>query len=222
MKTAKLAFALPGLLACGLPALNHHAQDSSSPTYHPFTLGPEIGTTGYGGTGSYRFISHLGVTGGFDYFSYSRTGNIKDVNYAANIRLKSEPVALSLYPSADSSFHVNLGVEFNQNRVTGTNPGGTFTLNGNTYAGTLNLDIQQQPISPYITIAGNFFYFDRGHHVSIGGEIGAMYTGSPRVGLMSSNPAADNDVATERQQLIKYANDLKFWPIIKLGINISF
>ncbi len=215
MKTAKLAFALPGLLA-----LNLHAQ--SSPSYHPFTIGPEIGTTGYGGTGSFRFADHFGVTGGFDYFSYNKNGSIKDVTYNAKARLESEPAAFSLYPSADSSFHVNLGVVFNQFRLTGTNPGGTFTLNGNTYAGTLNLNIQQQPISPYISIAGNFFYFDHGHHVSIGGELGCMYTGTPRVGLTSSNPAANNDVATERQQWIKYANYGKFWPILKLGLNVSF
>jgi hypothetical protein len=150
MKTAKLAFALPGLLA-----LNLHAQ--SSPSYHPFTIGPEIGTTGYGGTGTFRFADHFGVTGGFDYFNYTENTTIKDVAYDAKLRLQSEPAGLSLYPSADSSFHVNLGVVFNQFRLTGTNPGGTFTLNGNTYAGTLNLNVQQQPISPYISIAGNFF-----------------------------------------------------------------
>jgi hypothetical protein len=216
MKTAKFAFVLPSLLA-----LNLHAQ-SASTSYLPFTIGPEIGTTGYGGTGSYRFMSHLGITGGFDYFSYSKTGSIKDVTYNAKARLESEPVALSLYPSEDSSFHLNLGVVFNQFRATGTNPNGTFTLNGNTYAGTLNLNIQQQPISPYVTIAGNFFYFDHGHHVSIGGEIGAMYTGSPRVGLTSSNPAANNDVAAERQTLRNYASYLHFFPIVKLGLNISF
>jgi hypothetical protein len=221
MKTAKFALVLPGLLACAIPALNLHAQDSAPP-YRPLTLGAEIGTTGYGGTGTFRFMDHFGVTGGFDYFDYTRNGNIKNVDYAANIRLKGEPLALCLYPSADSSFRLNLGVELNQNRILGTSTGGTFTLNGNTYPGTLNLNIQQQPISPYITIAGNFFYFDHAHHVSIGGEIGAMYSGTPRVGLISSNPAANADVANERQQVIKYANDLKFWPIIKLGVNVSF
>jgi hypothetical protein len=215
MKTAKLAFALPGLLA-----LNLHAQTSSS--YHPFTIGPEIGTTGYGGTGTFRFADHFGVTGGFDYFSYTENRSIQNVAYDAKLRLQSEPAAFSLYPSVESSFHVNLGVVFNQFRVTGTTQNGTFTLNGNTYAGTLNLNVQQQPISPYISIAGNFFYFDHGHHVSIGGELGCMYTGTPRVGLISSNPAANADVATEREQVIHIANDFKFWPIIKLGLNVSF
>ena len=49
-----------------------------------------------------------------------------------------------------------------------------------------------------------------------------MYTGEPRVGLTSSNPAANADIATERNTLIHYARDLEFWPILKLSVNISF
>jgi hypothetical protein len=220
MKIAKAALASSSLLVCGLFAASLQAQDS--PSYHPFTIGPEIGTTGYGGTATWRFLDHFGVTGGFDYFHYAYDNTIESVSYDARLRLQSEPVGLALYPSADSSFHVNLGIVFNQNKLTGVNQNGTFTLNGNTYNGTLNLDIQQQPISPYVSMAGNFFYFDKGHHVSLGGELGCMYTGTPRVGLTSSNPAANNDVATERELVIKYANDFKFWPIAKLGLNISF
>ena len=110
---------------------------------------------------------------------------------------------------------------FNQNRVTGTNPNGTFTLNGNTYAGTLNLNIQQQPVDPYLTLGGNL-YFDHAHHWSLGGELGAMYTGKPRVGLTSSNPAANADVANEVQQLDSYANKVQFYPVLKLSLNFSF
>jgi hypothetical protein len=219
MKKTVSRLTLALVLGCALSAVNVRAQ---APDYYPFTLSGEIGTTGYGGTGIYRFSDHFGVSGGMDYFYYSRNGSIKDVDYHANIRLMSEPVALSLYPWADSSFHLNLGAIFNQNRVIGNNPGGSFTLNSTTYPGTLSLNIQQQPIDPYLSIAGNFFYFDHGHHVSLGGELGAMYTGQPRVGLISSNPAADADVATERNTLIHYARDLEVWPILKLSLNISF
>lgn len=220
MKIAKSAFLFSGFLGCALLASNIQAQSSSS--YHPFTVGAEIGTTGYGGTAIYRFMDHLGVSGGLDYFSYRRTGTIKDVDYSARARMMTEPVALCLYPSADSSFHIKLGAVFNQTRVTGTNPNGTFTINNNTYAGSINLDYQQQPVDPFVSIAGNFFCFDHGHHVSIGGELGCMYTGEPRVGLVSSNPAANADIASQRDKLIHYARDLEFWPILKLGVNISF
>jgi hypothetical protein len=221
MQINKPAVLLTGLLGCCLPAFSLHAQDSSPPFYQPLTLGAEIGTTGYGGTGIFRFADNFGVGGGIDYFYYNRTGSIKDVEYDATVRLMSEPVTLYVYPWARHSFYVRLGAAFNQNRVTGTNPNGTFTLNGNTYAGTLNLDIQQQAVDPYLSLGGNL-YFDRGHHVSLGAELGAMYTGKPRVGLTSSNPAAAADVASEVQQLQSYANKVQFYPVIKLSLNISF
>ncbi len=221
MKSNQFAFVLAGLLGCALPTLTLHAQDSNSPSYHPLTLEAEIGTTGYGGTGVLRFSDHFGVGGGLDYFYYSRTGNIKDAEYSATIRLMSEPATLYVYPWAAHSFHFRLGAAFNQNRVTGTNPNGSFTLNGTTYPGTLNLDIQQQAVDPYLSMGGNL-YFDHAHHWSLGAELGAMYTGKPRVGLTSSNPAANADVANERQQLVNYANKVQFWPVIKLGLNFSF
>jgi hypothetical protein len=221
MRNYKLAFVLPGVLGCALSTLNLHAQYSSSPSFHPLTIGPEIGTTGYGGTGIFRFADNFAVGGGLDYFYYSRTGSIKDVDYDAKLRLMTEPVTLYVYPWAAHSFYVRLGAAFNQNRVTGTNPNGTFTLNGNTYAGTLNLNIQQQPVDPYLTLGGNL-YFDHAHHWSLGGELGAMYTGKPRVGLTSSNPAANADVANEVQQLDSYANKVQFYPVLKLSLNFSF
>ena len=221
MKTAKLTSALPCLLACALPALNLQAQDAAPP-YRPLTVGAEIGTLGYGGSGTYRFADHFGVSSGFDYFGIGFAANIKDIRYNSRVRMMGEPIALCLYPEANHSFHFKLGIEFNQNRITGTNPNGTFTLNGNTYNGTINLNIQQQPISPYASFAGNLFYLDHAHHCSVGGEIGVVYTGTPRVGLTSSNPAANNDVDSERQQVIKYANYLRWVPILKVGLNYSF
>jgi hypothetical protein len=221
MKNKNFAFFLPCLLGCALPTLTLRAQDSTSPSYHPLSFAAEIGTTGYGGTAVFRFSDHFGVGGGLDYFYYSRTGSIKDVEYNANLRLMTEPVTLYIYPWANHSTYLRLGAAFNQNRVTGTNPNGTFTLNGNTYAGTLNLNIQQQPVDPYLALGGNL-YFDHSHHWSLSGELGAMYTGKPRVGLTSSNPAANADVASEQQQLISYANKVQFYPVLKLGLNFSF
>jgi hypothetical protein len=236
MKTDKLAFVLPGLLACMLPALNLHAQDTNSssstssssapsasvPLYYPLTVGAEVGTLGVGGSGTFRFADHFGVSAGFDWFGIGYHATIKNTEYDVKTRLMGEPVALCLYPVANRSMHFKLGIEFNQNRITGTNPGGTFTVNGNNYPGTLNLNIQQQPISPYASFAGNLFYLDHAHHASVGAEVGCVFTGTPRVGLTSSNPAATADVDTARQQVIKYANYFRWIPIIKVGVNYSF
>lgn len=224
MKIAKFALLPVTLIAGGLSVLNVHAQAqvSSQASGYPFKLTAEAGTTGFGGGGTWRFADHFGVTAAADYFTIGAHASIHDIGYDARLRLLSEPVGFCFYPWTEHSFRINAGIAFNQNKLSGDTTSGSFTVNGNTYNGTLTVNIQQQPISPYASIAGNFLYFDQAKHWSLGGELGCMYTGTPRVGLISSNPAANNDVATEREEVIKYANYAKFWPIVKVGLNFSF
>jgi hypothetical protein len=198
---------------------------SSSPPspFQPFTLGVEVGTTGAGGAADWRFSNHFGVGTAFDYFAYTYNASIENNNYDARFRLQSEPLTLNLYPSKNHSFHVSVGAFFNQNQVTGTAIGtaqNPITLNGYDYIGTVNLTIKEQPVNPYLTIGGNL-YFDHGHHVSLGGQLGVAYTGEPRVSL-SAPGAPPEDVQGEQNKIESYAKKLQFWPIIKLSLNYSF
>jgi len=177
----------------------------------------EAGTTGAGGAANWRFSNHFGVGGGFDYFRYSYSGTIEDINFDARLRLMSEPATLDLYPWKRSSFHISVGALFNQNHLTGT-ANGTITINGTTYNNTTaTLDIKQQVVDPYVGIGGNL-YFDRGHHVSLGGELGVAYTGDPRVSF--NMPAATpQDQQYEQNKIHSYARDVQFWQV---SLNYSF
>ncbi|MGB7768222.1 MAG: hypothetical protein WBN22_05135, partial [Verrucomicrobiia bacterium] len=227
---------ITGVAAFGLltlTAMTVRADDMSTSTnaitrpplspYQPFTVGAEVGTTGFGGAANWRFSNHFGVGGGFDYFSYSYSGNIQGNNFDAKLRLQSEPLTLDLYPWKRSSFHVSVGGLFNQNHLTGTATGNNINLNGTTYSGTLNLDIKQQAVDPYAAIGGNL-YFDRGHHVSLGGELGVIYTGNPRVNLTANTTPAANpsDVQAQQDKIQHYAKDAQFWPVLKVSLNFSF
>jgi hypothetical protein len=186
--------------------------------FNPFTVGAEVGTTGYGGAAGWRFMDHFGVDGGFDYFSYSLNNrNIQDASYSGNLRLQSEPLTLDLYPSRFSSFHLGLGALFNQDEVSAS----ANNVTVNTYTGNLNLNIKYQPVDPYVGIGGNL-YFDRGHHVSLSGTLGVAYFGDSKVNLTSTPVDPTGSVANEQSKIQKYANDLKFFPIIKIGLNYSF
>jgi hypothetical protein len=232
MKNPKLTCFLSVILACAASALPLRAEDTNRPPNYPFTLGLEAGTTGLGGSASWRFADHFGVRGGFDYFSYTRNGNIEDVNYHATLRLMSEPLTFDLYPSKQRSFHVSVGALFNQNRLSGTGTGnnGSVTLDGQTFptseVGSLNLRIEQHPLDPYLSIGGNFFYFDKAHHWAFGGELGAAYTGQPRVGLTRSggiaSPTIDSALQSEQQKVEHQARQWQFWPVLKLGVSCSF
>ena len=241
-----------GLLVCGLTfGLAHTAIASSDePNYRAFTIGAEAGTTGLGGSASWRFSDNFGVRVGVNYFSHDTdeftytTGSTgpspnTDQKYSVSLRLLSEPVALDFYPSAKSSFRVSLGVLINQNQFTANVAnsgvsGSTFVFNGIDYLQSgftngVDLEIKQQTLSPYLSI-GTSIYLDKARHWSLSGELGVAYTGSPKVSLSAPNhdaafdqtPNFSEDVSGEESKIEKDAEDYKFYPIVKIGVSYSF
>jgi hypothetical protein len=232
---------LPLATACllGLGALSLNAQtnltfeskgDSGASTidtnstdtfYHPFSISAEVGTTGAGGSVGWRFSNLLGVHAGADYFSYSGSVKIQDVTYYAKAEPLNESVVLDLYPWKRHSFHVSLGILVDQSELTGR-ASGVYALNGNFYTGTLDLSIKGQPVAPYLSIGGNFFYFDHAHHWAMFGELGIAYVGTAQVSLTASDPAAALAAANQKHKIEDSRNNFPFWPILKLGVTYSF
>ena len=239
-----------GLLVCGLVlGFAHNAAASAEePNYRPFTIGVDAGTTGLGGSASWRFSDNFGIRGGVNYFSYDTdeftyttkpTGvGSQDQKYNVTLRLLSEPIALDYYPSAKSAFHVSVGVLVNQNRFEATvkNSGvlnSTYTFNGVDYlqsaVGDVDLEVKQQTLSPYLSV-GTSFYFGKSKRWALSGELGVAYTGSPKVSLSAPNhdPALDltpnfsDDVSGEEAKVEKDAEDYQFYPIVKIGVSYSF
>ena len=222
---------------------------TEAPAYLPFSLGAEVGTPGFGGSASWRFADHFGARAGFNYFSYSRSVDefvgvqIESVDSGGNVvglatidsklSLMSEPLGLDIYPWKKSSFRITVGIMLNQNEQTGVitaDPvaGRTFYKIGNSpYGydsagiGDLNMQVKQQPVSPYISVGANY-YFDKAKHWSLSGEIGVAYTGNPEVTLSTGTPNSVDpaDLNSEAQQMKD--NAWKFFPILRVGVNYSF
>jgi hypothetical protein len=202
---------------------------AQAPDYRPLSLSAEAGTTGVGGALRFRFSDHFGVRGGGNWFEYSENGQeIEGVTYNAKLRLQSEPLTLDIYPWKKHSFYVSVGALFNQHRLTGTAPGGqSVTVGGTDFVlgpnESLELKVEQQPVAPYLSIGGNFFYFDRGQHLSLGGELGVFYGGDPKVSLTSTSAAIPQSALdAEVQEVRNKANDYKFWPVLKLVLTYAF
>jgi hypothetical protein len=225
---------LPGALAVGLLALAPNTQSAAvasatTPNQgNPYSVGLEAGTTGLGGNVAWRFMNNLGVESGFDYFDYSYNGTIKDNTYDAKLRLMSEPLNLEVFPWKRSSFHISLGALFNENRLSGSATG-PLTLNGDKYTGNLNLLYKPETVDPYVGIGGNV-YFDKSHHWSLMGALGVAYAGDGKVSLTgtgvpaqyTSSSTFQQDLQAEKAKVQSYARDLRFWPVIKLGVTYSF
>jgi hypothetical protein len=238
MKTTKYLLIAASLIACAGATPNARAADEAitlelpeRPPYRQFTLGVDAATTGFGGAFSWRFQDHFGARVGADYFSRDGAGmEINGIHYKTDLRILFEPLTFDIYPWTQSSFHISVGVMFNQNRLTGTaDQVGTIVINGHPFpaetVGQLHMKIEQQLVNPYLSIGGNFFYFDRAHHWAMGGELGVAYTGEPDTSLTRSGPAAplvDQAVKGAERKLDDYANKFKWWPVVKLNVTYSF
>ena len=194
---------LIGAVAFGLltlaPNIQHAAgaEASTSAQSVPYSVGAEAGTTGIGANLGWRFANHFGVETGFDYFDYTYNGTIKD-------------------------FHLSLGVLINENRLTGNGTGSVNLGDGSQpYAGTLNLSYKPATADPYAGIGGNL-YFDSAHHWSLMGALGVAYAGDGTVSLTSNPNPEPAALQNEKSKVQSYAKDLRFWPVIKLGVTYSF
>jgi hypothetical protein len=225
MQNTKLKHYAASLMLCAGVTLNSSAAEATDlaesperPPYEPWTVGAEAGTTGLGGFGSWRFYDHLGVRAGFDYLDWTVKGQtIGEFKYDGKVRLMSEPLTLDIYPWKKHSFHVSVGMLFNQNELTGT------SFLGN--AEYVNLKIQQQVVNPYLSIGGNFLYFDHAHHFALGGELGVAYTGNATASLTHSgaaNPVSDETINIQQGKAQDWANQLKWMPVVKLMLTYSF
>jgi len=209
------------LLACAGIAPNAGAADTlppdlqtERPPYWPFTVAAEAGTTGFGGSLLWRFTDLLGARAGADYFCYSDYNfTPMHISYSGTARLLSEPLTLDIYPWKEHSYHLSVGVQFNEN---------SLTASASRSGGEEGLDakLTQQLVNPYLSIGGTFLYFDHAHHVGLGGELGVAYTGNPEISL--TGPRANSVLPREQQNLKDWANRYKWWPVLKLMVTYSF
>jgi hypothetical protein len=213
------------ILALGVHAEENESSDTKA---YPISINAEVGTTGIGGTIGWRFLDHLGVRGGMHYLSWTSPNftfedDASTTTYNARIYLQSEPVTLDVYPWKNRSFRISAGVLINQNEFTG-NSIGDVDINGTTYPGEqLTFKITQDEFCPYLGIGGNFFYFDKAHRWSMGGEIGVAYTGS--WGVSVTNPTGGippSELVQEQQDIEDDIKDFKFWPVLKLSVSFQF
>ena len=169
---------------------------------------------------------------GADFFSYSVSSvAIEDLTYNVRAQLLTEPLTLDFYPWKAHSFHISAGVMFNQNMLLGdsTFNGSFVNLGGFLFPaaalGTIHMEINQQLVNPYLSVGGNFLYFDHAHHWALGGELGVAYTGDPSVNLSrfaSTTLAIARGLINEQGKVHDYAKTFEWWPVANIFISYSF
>ena len=196
----------------------------------------EVGTTGAGAHFSVPLQQNLNARFGFGYLTYTHDGSTTDMDYRFKLKLQTIDALLDYYPITNSGFRITGGVVLNGNKVTANakpNSSGTYTINGNTYsasdAGDIDGKIDFRNVAPYVGIGwGNAVSTNEGWGFT--SDIGVIYQGSAKSSLTNSGCTAGaavcdqlaSDLRVENDNLNDKGDDLKLYPVVRVGVNYRF
>ena len=192
----------------------------------------KAGTLGAGLDVSKGISENLAVRLQANALSYDEDITESDVNYNADLELKSAGLLLDWHPFS-GAFRVSAGAYWNGNEasVTGRPTGVTYVIDGTTYTsaeiGSLDGKIDFSSVAPYLGIGfGSAPKAGRGMTVSF--DLGVLYQGEPNVnltvacGTTARCAQLQSDVAAEMVTLQDELKDYKFYPVVSFGIGYRF
>jgi hypothetical protein len=208
---------------------------SGSASATDLALTAELGTTGIGLHMSLPLQKNLNARLGFNTLNYSYASSSGNVDYDYKLKLNTFDALVDYFPS-EGSFRLTGGLTYNNNKVNAvgkSNAAGVFILNGTPYtaanAGQINGKIDFRKIAPYLGIGwGNALKKDTGWGFSA--DAGVLFQGSPNTSLTSSGCTLpgnqcnqlSNDLEVENRSLRDKANDLKLYPVLRVGASYRF
>lgn len=235
MKTTLLTAALVATLAAPVAMANPFQEFSGNmPTFSfgddsEFHIGGNVGTQGFGVEGGYRINSTFGIRGSHHWFDYEDTVDFQGSEVDASASLGFTGVMVDFYPFGGN---LRLSGGAYKNASSGSASGEytqAFDFNGYTYnpSSPTRIDAEldwEKEIAPAASIG----YFGKlGNHISLGVELGAMFTGPAQVSATASGdplvvsqlqPRIDTEIENIQNELDR----IGVYPIAKVGLNIRF
>lgn len=195
-----------------------------------FGIDLHAGTLGLGAELNYTVNSFITARLDYNGYNYSHNTNYQQVNYDANLHLKSYGLLLDLHPFA-GTFRLSLGYFSNKNAlgINATNQS-SYTINGDTYSNT-----ELTSLAGAISFKPHVAYFGLGWTtvgttstgLGIEFDVGALNQGTPGVklsatGSVTTQPQFQSDLAQEQTKIQGDLNNFKTYPVIALGLVYRF
>lgn len=232
VRTLMLATVLTSLAAIAAPQA-HASQSKPS-----LGIAVRAGTLGGGLEFDVGLDRAFGMRIGYSAFNFNHSLSTSEVNYRGSIHLSNVTALFDWHPFR-GGFHLTAGAvgENTHLDVTAQPYSGVYTLNGNTYSTSQLGHLYGQAkfansTAPYIGIGwGNPVGMNSRLHLLL--DIGAIYTGYPRVTLNAvcgtadpaGSPVCDaiqSDAAVEQQNLSAKLHKTQWYPVINLGLSVRF
>lgn len=184
-------------------------------------IGTTGGTLGYG----YAFSKHRAVRVEGNFFHYSHAINVDSSRYEGDLKFRTIGLYYDFFPLGP--FRLTGGVLVGSNKFEGSETvnHGTVTINGQTYDATgqyVRSTIDFNSTSPYLGIGW-------GHHPGFGPgfftDLGFIY-GRPKATIDVSSglrqAAGDQNIAAEQAFLQRQADHLRFFPVVRVGVDFHW
>lgn len=186
----------------------------------------KAGTLGAGVEMSKSFSDKFSVGLGFNSYDFKTTDSASDIDYDFNFDLQSVALLANYHPFS-GVFRFTAGALYNKNELnlTGKPTGTNYVINGQTYTaaqvGTLNGKLTFNSTAPYLGLGwGN----RPGGRLGLSADIGVLYQGSPKLTMSATGAAAGlaADIEQERRSAEEDLSDLKWYPVLSLGMYFRF
>ena len=191
----------------------------------------KVGTTGLGGDVTVPLVSNwLNLRGGYNFGELRPSTTQGGIAYKGDVHLESVPILLDIHPF-HGGFRITGGVFYNRNEIDLSSSVAPGTVIGGVAVGgtaLLNANVSwSEDFAPYLGIgwgnAADDNTLDLPIAVGFSLDIGAFYQGSPDVVLTdSSGLVTAPNLAIEQAQIEEDMSDLKFFPVITVGIHVRF
>lgn len=188
------------------------------------------GTTGFLLGVEHHYNDNLGVRADLNALSLSRDASDSSATYHGTLHLADVAVLADYHPWG-GRFRLSAGAlmgNSNFSAVADGNASGTFNLNGiavNAAGQSLAAKVTFPTVRPYFGLGFGSAARDTG--LSFNGDVGVAI-GRPKVtinaspGLVTAAQAAGTSVEAETTQLQSKADQLRLYPVIRLGVGWGF
>ncbi|WP_022670726.1 hypothetical protein [Hippea alviniae] len=194
------------------------------------SLGLKVGTLGIGPEICYHINDAFSVRGQFGYFSKNFDTTEADVKYDLKFKIRNAGLLLDWHPF-EGAFRISAGLFYNGNKFTGdakSIEGEKYTINGHTYyLNKISASIKYTKLAPYIGI-GYDTASSKDSGLGFLVDLGVFYS-KPKVSVdaygdpdVINDPQFKADLSKTKSELKSYADKLKFYPVIMIGLTYRF
>lgn len=189
-----------------------------------------VGTTGGTVEAKIKVAPIVAIRGGYNYFQYEADDTYDDIAYQGDLDLSTAGAFVDVHPFGNA-FMLTGGAYFGEKTLDlFATPTTNVQIGNQTYTpaqvGTLNLTGDLEDTAPFVGLGWDTSFDTSG--LGFRFIAGAMFTGTPAIdltasgGTLSNDPGFQTQLANEVQNLQDDIDDYEIYPVVQVGLSLTF